>query len=268
MEKCKQIKCTGCKHRLVKSRFTINLTDRICDVCCEKGVQITNPFTPGCLYKRKQRSLLSCAKSNNVFQWALQQMQSRGTKFYLIRNVFSVAECEAIKRIKPTVYREKIIFANSTKRFQQTIYESWRNNFCAEDIPSCLLNLLNEFSACHVETCFYTCKFLISEGKCPQQHLHCDDREFSSDYLRRYKHAPYSMLIALESDCNSTRLVVDPRGTEIIIPQGSLLLFRSDFVHGGAAYDMRNMRLFIATGTQLFKNEGIEVYIVDEVDED
>lgn len=79
-----------------------------------------------------------------------------------------------------------------------------------------------------------------SRPGCAPQHLHTDYHLASCAELSD-EQVPVACLAALEPN---TRLRVGPGPDELIhIPVGSVLVFRGDFVHGGAAYEVDNVRL-------------------------
>ena len=54
---------------------------------------------------------------------------------------------------------------------------------------------------------------------------------------------PFSAMLALEDNANSTRILTDGNKS-ITIPQGSFMIWRGDYGHAGAAYSPVNRRLF------------------------
>ena len=91
-------------------------------------------------------------------------------------------------------------------------------------------------------------KLLTSVAGDPQQALHRDfdkeDRPVSS--LSEFH---YSAIISLELN---TRLIVGSLRESIDIPLHSMLLFRGDMLHAGAAYTEENRRLFISASCDKF----------------
>ena len=59
----------------------------------------------------------------------------------------------------------------------------------------------------------------------------------------------YSALISFQTN---TRLLCHEENTEVDIPLHSMLLYRNDFPHAGAAYNNKNYRLFISMSSELY----------------
>ena len=107
-----------------------------------------------------------------------------------------------------------------------------------EEILSDVLSALKIiFSKC-VHT---VVKLLTSLAGDTQQALHCDfDKK--KKQVSSLCEFHYSAIVCLEKN---TRLIVGLRRESIDIPLHSMLLFRGDMVHAGAAYTEKNRRLFI-----------------------
>lgn len=109
---------------------------------------------------------------------------------------------------------------------------------------------------------FVRASFLMSFDGCNQQPLHCDDHElhqFTHVFGRktRWKNYSFSMIIAIEENDNPTSIMIDDgNGQEkkVKLAAGSVIVMRGDFRHAGAAYDCRNVRIFISIGTKAFIN--------------
>lgn len=113
-----------------------------------------------------------------------------------------------------------------------------------EILPDVLTALKIVFSKCvHVVV-----KLITSVAGDPQQALHRDfdkeDRPVST--LSEFH---YSAIISLEEN---TRLIVGSLRESINIPLHSMLLFRGDMIHAGAAYTVKNRRLFISASCAKF----------------
>ena len=63
---------------------------------------------------------------------------------------------------------------------------------------------------------------------------------------------PITDLSGLISFQKNTRLLCHEENTEVDIPLHSMLLYRGDFSHAGAAYNKKNCRLFISLSSELY----------------
>jgi hypothetical protein len=150
--------------------------------------------------------------------------------------------------------------------------------------------LLNENENCGLTNSrWFTCSYLASYPGCQQQPFHFDDKQFADEMLRkkkcRFQDVPFSMLVALESEDNPSRLhirhinsspveddivrvnVTVVGDVAVVIPRGGILIFRGDCYHAGDAYSTHNTRLFIATGTDKFLNPGKNLLVLGEEEE-
>jgi hypothetical protein len=118
------------------------------------------------------------------------------------------------------------------------------------------------------EVVWHQCSFLLSTPGADIQPFHYDNpvlAEVKSDGNRiSYLDASLSILAALEPNSNPTQLYLKTHDTDVefktvTIPHGGFIIFRGDCFHAGAAYEVDNLRLFIATGTEAFVNDGKNV---------
>lgn len=91
-------------------------------------------------------------------------------------------------------------------------------------------------------------KMLTSEPGDVAQLTHTDyvpEKDPVTQLLLRAYH--YSALISIEPN---TRLLTSENRDEIDIPLHSMVLWRGDMLHAGAAYENRNSRLFISASSE------------------
>jgi hypothetical protein len=91
---------------------------------------------------------------------------------------------------------------------------------------------------------------LRSKAGCIEQSQHEDSPEMQKDrangqWARKASDLQYSLLISIMPGTKW----VNHRGDTIDIPVGSLLIWRGDYSHAGAAYAEFNARLFICIGS-------------------
>lgn len=228
-----------------------------------------NPPEDLLIQTQKQLNRRQFAVRTDPFSDTLRDMRCAGINHGLTNVIFSPEECNIIKDIKGGQRYQGIIFDGETKRYQRIIYQSWQDKYDAPDTPRFLPELVDQFLLYHQETIYYTIKLLYSEAGCQQQEFHTDDRDFALVRSKRKKFmsASYSIIIALEPNDNPTTIVLEGKrdlmtgekktpDKVLTILQGQALIMRSDCVHAGGAYDQDNMRLFIATGTLVYKNYG------------
>jgi hypothetical protein len=135
----------------------------------------------------------------------------------------------------------------------------------AEQVPHKIYEeLIKMITIAHPETTSITFKLLKSSKKCKTQSLHVDDGEFNNHTERKkYSKASFSMLMALEPNGNETSLKM--RNLKLKakriqrIHQGCIVMWRTDLPHAGSKYKKNNIRLFVAIGTDDFRNDGINV---------
>jgi len=89
-------------------------------------------------------------------------------------------------------------------------------------------------------------KEFVSYPNCPTQHPHEDCPMYPVSRKRRaLADIPFSFLLALECNSNVTS-IVKHNSNCLQLFQGQFAMWRSDYEHAGASYDVENRRLFIA----------------------
>ena len=93
-------------------------------------------------------------------------------------------------------------------------------------------------------------KLLTSQKGDRQQLLHTDYVPNDSTItMKNLNHFHYSALISIEQD---TKLVIGSSLEVVDIPLHSMLFFRGDMVHAGAAYELGNHRIFLSASSEPF----------------
>jgi hypothetical protein len=112
--------------------------------------------------------------------------------------------------------------------------------------PDCLKALLDVLILWHGKDKQLIVQELRSLPNCPQQAFD-SDCEYGIGKKKRklFKHIPFSMILALESNDNCTR-IVNHKNEENIIRQGYCAIFRGDYLHADASYTIFNRRLFVS----------------------
>jgi len=100
---------------------------------------------------------------------------------------------------------------------------------------------------------------LHSEAGCQQQHWHTD---YDPDVLQGLAELPWGVVLAIE---NGTSLdIIDPDTREPVSIQllpGSLIFFRGDIVHAGAAYSGPNNRIHAYLDTDIYRQTANKTYL-------
>lgn len=140
-----------------------------------------------------------------------------------------------------------IDFTESSKRYMRKLFH---------DTHVSCHNLLAALKSTFV-TSVIDMQMILSEKGDKRQKLHYDLSNNLADIKPRNKrNYYYSVIVAI---CPNTRLYV---GKNLIkIPIGSMLIFRGDTLHAGAAYSSDNHRFFISIHHKLyptFKTVGLE----------
>ena len=105
----------------------------------------------------------------------------------------------------------------------------------------------------------WMCLWSIAGGK--NQNLHCDYVGEHSETQGNAKYRWYSAIVGIDEG-SKLRIQLDgsSKVEELEINPGELLIFESDFVHGGCGYDSDNYRLhFKAVHTDTLKNTENEI---------
>lgn len=93
-------------------------------------------------------------------------------------------------------------------------------------------------------------KLLTSQSGDKEQDIHTDFHKIQTTRpMKDLSAFHYSALISFEAN---TRLLCDAELKEVAIPLYSMLLFRGDFQHAGAAYPQLHHRLFISLSSESF----------------
>ena len=113
-----------------------------------------------------------------------------------------------------------------------------------QEPPDCLQLLLNVFKIWHGESTYFVIKELHARRGCPRQKLHRDCPIQTNGRLRR-SDINFSFLLAVEPSSNPTKLILEDE-SELMISQGEGVIWRGDYLHAGASYQVENSRLFIS----------------------
>ena len=112
------------------------------------------------------------------------------------------------------------------------------------NLPSPLRHLIDLLTLWHGSTTSFVLQELISFPNCPQQHYHKDNL-YSVKGIRLFEHIPFSIIIALEENSNTTS-IMDCHSNRMVIKKGCVAIFRGDYSHAGATYSEENHRLHIS----------------------
>jgi len=208
-------------------------------------------------------------------------MHGNNNGYSIIHDFLTLAECQQLKELGVSMLADSSTWQDinfhqgSHNRTQRAIYwNGLRNkrrcpvNAVTEAILKPLVeDILLKGSGYGMETSWVTCSFLHSRKSCPAQVVHRDDVELSSanKRMKKFRSMSFNIIVAFEGN---TRLLTPNRRRnmsetrEICLPVGAAVVFRGDFPHAGAEYlDADNTRLFIATGTADFINDGYDVFL-------
>lgn len=256
--------CKSCGSQQDPTVATLSPHDH-CNECSEKTTKQRSRFA------QQEQAQLS------PVHWSLAKMRIRGRLFHVYDTpIWTPTECANMlafcKKKKHPFEWEIINFGPQlSHRYQRTLWMNWdddlskiqRRRAC---LPTCLQQFIKHIEEALPETCFITVKTLRStEQTTLAQNPHADDPMLSAyrDNNKRrhikYAQASYSFVIALEAN---TRVVAGTTDYEHHLTPGTFIMMRGDYIHAGVAYSTSNYRVFIATGTELFWNEGSHV---DEV---
>lgn len=191
-------------------------------------------------YRQKRKLDIITIENENVMRISALIDKIKSQQEYIIvpdavSSLVMASEIKLRKRREPINFNQKKL---PWTRFMQSVKNP-------EDILSDVLTALKiGFSKCvHLDV-----KLLTSFAGDPQQALHKDfDKEIKP--VVRLSEFHYSAIVSLEKD---TRLTVGPLKESINIPLHSMLLFRGDMLHAGAAYTDKNQRLFISASCDKF----------------
>lgn len=288
-----QIRCEDCGERHRLSKFPGYPELPICLWClgeCKSCRYVIPPDLPTEKLSRPQGFCRRCTDSTSSqrfrfernrrgqqspVHYSLAQMQNRGRKFYYHSSpIWTTKQCREVLQYCLT---DSISFPwqpinfgpPQTHRHQRTI---WMIDCAVTDIethrlflPTCLQEFIKHITGALPETRFITVKVLWSSTETTQcQNYHADDpklSEYSDYHYVHYGNASYSFLFALETARVKNPTHIVDGNTEFVyrIAPGAFIAMRGDYIHAGAAYGHSNYRLFIATGTEQFKNEGTDV---------
>lgn len=210
---------------------------------------------------------------------ALIYMRTRSQKYRVVENLWTPDICNEVKELIINYKRHRwsqITFAETTHRYQKLLHRNWGEE---EDGPFLssphIQQIYDEIQAVLPNTIYFTTQALESRGKhCSAQALHCDDDHYaeSQTFKRaRFSDSIWSIIISIEPDNNPTKLILANHGAllshsrthTITLRQGSVIIFRADQYHAGAAYEKTNQRIFIATGTEAFPHTGSNVFLTE-----
>jgi hypothetical protein len=190
---------------------------------------------------REERKLQIAASENaNVQRIAtLLNVITNHQEYVIVPNAVSssliISEIKLKGRLQPINFHQKLRPWTRTMQDLKT----------PEDVLSDVLSALKiVFSKCvHIVV-----KVLTSTAGDPEQQTHTD---FETDKrsLTNLSEFNYSAIISLEEN---TRLLIGPLRVSVDIPLHSMLLFRGDMEHAGAAYSVKNTRLFISASCDKF----------------
>lgn len=215
------------------------------------------------LRKRKQRLIPNYnMEIQDVLQMALHEMQLTGRKYKLVENYFSADQCLELYSMKSQYKVNMIRFTTGeVNRVQKTIYEFLPGRRVRKNLPLCLTGFLEKFKAFHTATQYFTVKHVYNTGPVGVQRWHCDDPKLmDANNSKRFEQYSFSMIVALEPDDNPTS--VEFLNEKLLLRQGSFVLFTGNCWHRGLSYIDVNKRLFIATGTDVFMNDGEDVGLI------
>ena len=191
-------------------------------------------------------------------------MRLNRRKWCHIKRVFTPEECaEILQHGKHYCYNVswiKFTLKHLVGRKELKFYSNDRLYYLP---PDCILRLQDDLMSCFPNIRYIRFSLIWSLSNCNAQPLHADDHEYydSQDEHgnRDFESAPYSIVIALEPDNNPSRLLLETRDEQITtrkLKQGYGIVMRGDQRHAGAAYRKHNFRLFIALGTEEYRNKG------------
>lgn len=113
-------------------------------------------------------------------------------------------------------------------------------------IPICLKSFLDVLLLWHGANSVCVVTEIISLPSCPTQKAHEDMvYDMTSGTRRYFIDIPFSMTIALEDNDNRTA-ILDASGNEVVIEKGRVAIWRGNYRHSGASYNIFNSRLHVA----------------------
>jgi hypothetical protein len=122
----------------------------------------------------------------------------------------------------------------------------WKNNdeYATIVLPPSLRVFIDIILEWHGKNTKIIMKELLSTTNCDQQRLH-RDYVYGNDAVkkRRRINMLFSCIIALEDNANASKIINHNR-KEIVILQGSVLIWRGEYYHAGGKYSKVNRRLF------------------------
>ncbi len=112
--------------------------------------------------------------------------------------------------------------------------------------PPFLAKFLDMLILFHGENTLLIVQELKSLPGCEVQLQHSDCTLYEVSKKRRaFADIPFSVLVALENNTNSTT-IINENNHSLIVFQGDFAMWRGDYEHAGASYSVINTRLFIA----------------------
>jgi hypothetical protein len=163
---------------------------------------------------------------------------------------FTSTECDEIKSLENKVEFESI-------NFNVGLLHRYQGNIAKRYHTPALQHLIKLLKLLHPKITSTNIKLLKSDAGCEEQPTHYDDDSMINVIQECFEDISFSLIISLENSIdNPTSILIGVDRKICVLLQGSIILFRGNFFHAGAAYNKKNLRLFIGIGTNKYTNTG------------